>query len=268
MSDLNLLVSPKKRFLIQFLIVFSSVLYLQLEVLPTRLDFIDNFFSNKFLSFLFTVFCLMILINGTNFIDGLNGMLLGYFFIILLILQTMGLLDQIIFIKENIYIFFFITFFVLIMNLFNKLFLGDSGAYLIGFLLGWMLITIYNLNNNISPYFVILLFWYPCFECLFSIIRKKFSNNNPLYPDNNHFHQKLFFYLSYKLKFNKKLIHFLTSLIINFFNLVIFIQASKYYDRSSYQLVIIFALVLWYCVLYYYLSKIVYKINRNHEHQK
>ena len=35
--------------------------------------------------FIFTTFCLMILINGSNFIDGLNGLLLGYSLLIILL---------------------------------------------------------------------------------------------------------------------------------------------------------------------------------------
>ena len=49
--------------------------------------------------------------------------------------------------------------------------------------------------SNISPYYIILLLWYPCFENLFSIIRKFGLNRSPIYPDNNHFHQLTFFIL-------------------------------------------------------------------------
>ena len=62
---------------------------------------------------------------------------------------------------------------LLFLNFLNKLFLGDNGAYMISFFIGFYLITIYNQNyQNITPYFVILLLWYPCFENLFSILRK------------------------------------------------------------------------------------------------
>ena len=62
--------------------------------------------------------------------------------------------------------------FLFILNLFNFLYLGDSGSYLIGFLCGYFLIDINSLNPLISPYFIALLLWYPAFENLFSIIRK------------------------------------------------------------------------------------------------
>ena len=114
----------------------------------------------------------MILINGSNFIDGLNGLLLGYFLIILLILLDLGYLIDI---SNSQYLLLLLIsgiVFLLILNLFNLLYLGDGGSYVIGFVLGYILIAVYN-QNIISPFFIILLIWYPCFENLFSIIRKK-----------------------------------------------------------------------------------------------
>ena len=61
--------------------------------------------------------------------------------------------------------------------MFNQFFLGDSGAYFLSFFIGFILIEIYNANLKISPYFIILLLWYPCFENLFSIIRKLLRKN-------------------------------------------------------------------------------------------
>ena len=113
----------------------------------------------------------MILINGSNFIDGLNGLLLGYFLLILFILYKLNLLTILIFLIVFIY-FFIILIFIFILNFINQLFLGDGGAYSLSFLFGFVLIYIYNSTEFITPYFIILLLWYPCFENLFSIIRK------------------------------------------------------------------------------------------------
>ena len=71
LSDLNILSSAKKDFL-QLILILLFVFISKLEVLPTRIDFIDKNFKNTYTSYLFTVFCLMILVNGSNFIDGLN----------------------------------------------------------------------------------------------------------------------------------------------------------------------------------------------------
>ena len=80
------------------------------------------------------------------------------------------------------------------MNLNNKLFLGDSGSYLIAFVMGYLLINFSNINQPVSPYFVACMLWYPAYENLFSIIRKLRLNKSPILPDSNHFHQLLFFF--------------------------------------------------------------------------
>ena len=137
-----------------------------------------------FISF-FTAFCLMVLINGSNFIDGLNGLLLGYFLIIILILFKLNLFSLIDISTEAAFFIVLTISFILILNFCNQLFIGDNGAYSLSFLVGCLLIKIYNLNNFISPYFIILLLWYPCFENSFSIIRKIIYKKT-LKPDNAH----------------------------------------------------------------------------------
>ena len=58
------------------------------------------------------------------------------------------------------------------MNINGKLFMGDSRSYVLGLICGYFLIEIYAFGPNISPFFIVLLLWYPCFENLFSILRK------------------------------------------------------------------------------------------------
>ena len=144
----------------------------------------------------------MVLINGSNFIDGLNGLFLSYFSIVLFVIYKLNFNDLIILETEPQIILSVIILFVLVLNFFNQLFLGDNGAYSLGFLLGFFLIKIYNINNVISPYFIILLLWYPCFENLFSIIRKLIHKKNPLKPDNDHLHHYIFLFFIKKLKIN------------------------------------------------------------------
>ena len=66
---------------------------------------------------------------------------------------------------------------LLIFNFFGKLFSGDSGAYTISFIVGFFMINLVNLSEKISPYFIACLLWYPAYECLFSIIRKRLKKN-------------------------------------------------------------------------------------------
>lgn len=255
MSDLNVLTSSKKRFFLQFIIILIFVSITKLEVFPTRISLVDIYFQKSLISYLFTIFCFLVLINGANFIDGLNGLLITYIIIIFFYLFKLNLVEFIDLNSTEFFSLLILMAFVLFLNLFNHLFLGDSGAYSLSFILGFILIKIYNLNLQISPYFIILLLWYPCFENLFSIIRKSSSKLNPLDPDNDHLHQYLFVYLKKKFKFSDLLANNSSSMLINSFNFLIFFIASNniYHTKLQLGLVIL-------CVVAYLIS---YKILRN-----
>ena len=255
-SDLKIISSPIKRLFLQIILVVCIVYFLNLEINFTRISLIDNFLKNNLINLLFLSFCIVVLINGTNFIDGLNGLLLLYAIIIFYILFKLGLF---VYLLDDKIILSFIVFLIIILifNFCNFLFLGDSGAYSIGLILGFFLISVYQFNPHISPYFIILLLWYPCFELLFSIIRKFNFNYSPVKPDVNHLHQLIFFIL--KKKFFKKKDLFannLASLIINLYNFVLFFIASNYYTKTDIQLILITLSILIYIVVYLNLLKL------------
>ena len=78
---------------------------------------------------------MLVLINGSNFIDGLDGLNLGYFFLIILIILFLSNKHNIVVENNQIKTIFLITSFLLVLNVINYLYLGDSGSYLIGFIL-------------------------------------------------------------------------------------------------------------------------------------
>ena len=255
LSDTNFLDKPKLRLLLQFIILTIFVLGLKLEVFPTRIDIIDNNLQNTYFSYFFTVFCLLILINGSNFIDGLNGLLLGYLILILFFLIKLKMTS---FIGVEILAFnkfFLLLLFILLLNFLNLLFLGDSGSYSISFIVGYFLIIIYNKINFLSPYFIILLLWYPCFENLFSIIRKNFNKNDPLKADNKHLHHYLYIFVKSKFNISNLSANNLTSISINLFNFIIFYIGSEYTTSTYLQLFLIVICITFYLIFYLIFKK-------------
>jgi len=249
-SDLNILSSPKKRFLLQFFLILVFVFINKVEVFPTRIDFIDDHLSRTFWSYIFTVFCLMILLNGSNFIDGLNGLLLGYILIIFFIVLKLNLIANFDVSDEKFHLIVYMLLIIYIFNLFNQFFLGDSGAYSLSFLIGFMLIEIYSKNLFISPYFIILLLWYPCFENFFSILRKLNKKKSILEPDNLHLHQLIFIFIKKKIKINNLVANVISGLLINFFNLILlYVGSSDPYD-TKFQLNLLLVAIMLYVVSY------------------
>ena len=72
LSDLHIIINPLKKFIIQFTLVFIYIYIFDLNIIITKIFFIDYLLKIKIFSIIFTVFCLLILMNGTNFIDAIE----------------------------------------------------------------------------------------------------------------------------------------------------------------------------------------------------
>ena len=261
LSDANYLKSPKYRFLFQIIIIVFFLNFIDLRVTDLRFETHKDFLSNNLFKFCFTAFCLLILINGSNFIDGLNGLNTGYFILILSLLLLLQENNQLQLNELKIKVLLCCLLITYLLNLFNYLYLGDSGAYLLGFLVGTILIEVHNLNQNISPYFIALLLWYPSFENLFSIIRKKLNKQNPLKADTFHLHQMLFKYFK-KKKILKNYINQLTAISLLFYNFIIFYLATFKIDKTNIMILLILLNIVVYLLLYFYLKIKLFKFNK------
>ena len=69
------------------------------------------------------------------------------------------------------------------------IFAGDSGAYLMGFLIAELAVMLVHRNSEVSPWFPLLLLFYPVWETLFSAYRRKLvRGRSPGAPDALHMH--------------------------------------------------------------------------------
>ena len=239
LSDINYLQSPKKRLVIQIIVVISYIYLSNINLLDLRSDLLNLIFLNTYGKIIFLTFCFLVLINGSNFIDGLNGLNLGYFLIVISIIGFLNLDSKINYDNEKVLFLIIPIIFLLIFNFFNLLYLGDSGAYLIGFLVGIFLVDVNFQNSHMSPYFIALLLWYPAFENLFSIIRKLTRNFNPVLPDTLHLHQLIFQHIKDKNYQFKKYSNQISSLIILGYNFFIFFISLNYFSETKYLLLLL-----------------------------
>ena len=250
-SDAKILKSAKIRLLFQATVILFFVIFFDFQITSTRIEFIDNILSFKIISYLFVSFCILIIVNGSNFLDGLNTLVLGYYLLLSYVIYKMELYN---FVNLETNLFLFWIFFVAliyILNFLNLLYLGDNGAYFLGFLYSFLLILIYNNNTFISPYFIILLLWYPGFENLFSIIRKKIlKKNSPLLPDPKHLHQLMFVFINTNVIKNKIYANLFVANIINIYNFFIFSFSMLNISDTKFQLFLIFTNISIYTITY------------------
>ena len=259
LSDLNILHSPTFRIIFQITIIILYLLLFDNFVSSIRIVFFDNLLNIFFIKLFFTLFCILVLINGTNFIDGVNTLVVGYFILvasnILYLTEVVGLDLDILLVSTCLTCLVVIYIF----NFFGKIYLGDGGAYLISFVVGVILIKFSNDNYLVSPYYIVALLWYPAYENLFSIIRKKILKKTPSTPDNEHLHQLIYLYLDGSFNINKNFSNTLSGILICLYNLFYFLFIlDEYHQTETLAYSIIFN-VLIYNLLYFLLRKKLFK---------
>jgi UDP-N-acetylmuramyl pentapeptide phosphotransferase/UDP-N-acetylglucosamine-1-phosphate transferase len=264
LSDIFKNFSPLLRLFIQITTSYLFITSNEIFIIDTRINSLDILFSNyNYLSVIFTIFCIIVLINGSNFIDGVNINTIGYYIVVyLVIFYICSHYNFAINFSFLIKLILFLLF-LLILNIYNKTQLGDGGSYLLAFFSAIYLIKIANNNNFISPYFIILLLWYPCFENLFSIVRKIYQNKKVSKADNFHLHQLIFTFLKKKKLSN---INNLTGLIITIYNTIVFLISIPHVNDTKVVLIVIMTNVLFYIFLYNKLTNDLLKkssVNKN-----
>ena len=214
-EDIKFRLSPKARLILMTIFLILKIKIFSLEIRGVDLPFLNYLLSFDIILFIFILLCFLFIINGSNLIDGFNGLLAFQLIIINGVLLSINL--------DNGHQLFsvFLTaqlIVLLIFLLFNfpiaKIFMGDGGAYLFGSFTSLNVITTNNLNPEISSFFFCIILFYLFFEVFFSFIRKTIQKKSPIKPDRFHLH--MLSYKFVKLKFSVKDCNYLNSLVVNF----------------------------------------------------
>lgn len=206
-------VKPITRFIA---IIIATFLFIyNLENFPTlNINLFNEFYEFKLFKIIFYVLAISTLTNGTNMIDGMNGLAgftaLSMFSSIILI---SFLYNEFELVRTCLVIIISIIGFMIFNFPKGLIFMGDTGAYWLGWITGILLIKLFALNDQINTWCLILVVSYPIIEVIFSSLRKIFSGYSPFQADHKHIHIKLFFALS-KNKENANLINGLVSICL------------------------------------------------------
>ena len=174
--------------------VLSVILAIFLmHVLIKNLGYFKMYKLPIFIFFIFTVFCIVGVTNAMNIIDGLNGLSSGVFILSMISFAVVAYNVQDTELLKVILILIAIVFGFIVLNFPKaKIFLGDGGAYFLGFILAVLSILLVNRNPTISPWFPLTVLIYPIWEVIFSIYRRRFVKNiGPTSPDKLHLHSLL-----------------------------------------------------------------------------
>ena len=257
LSDLKVTYSPKLRLLLQCFSLLIFLYYNKDFKIDIRIDYLNSLIESEIFRIIFISFFFLVLVNGYNFIDGVNSLCPLNFLIVLcfFLLVAKDINYSQVEKLVSFLMIFLITF--VIFNFYGKNFLGDGAVYGISCFVGIIAIYLSSKSDTISPYFIANLLWYPAFENLFSILRRIISKKKNYLADNLHLHQLLFVYLNKKKLINKKyLLSSLSGVIINTYLLFFFIIGYQDYSDTKLQIYLILMNTLFYLIAYFKLKKL------------
>ncbi|CAM3981099.1 MraY family glycosyltransferase [Bordetella tumulicola] len=174
----------------------GAIAYFVLDAAVTRVDIIglDWLLQFSAVSFVFTVVAIGGSANALNIIDGYNGLaavvsamiFAGFAYVCfylgdrMLLIVALGMLGGVVgFLFWNYPR--------------GHIFLGDGGAYFLGFMIGELSVLLLARHPEVSAWFPLLLCIYPVFETLFSIYRKRWlRGRSPGAPDGVHLHMLIY----------------------------------------------------------------------------
>jgi len=137
-----------------------------------------------------TITVVAALSNGFNLIDGVNG--LSSFTAMVALLALAVIADHAgadaMAVAGVLLATAILGFFVLNYP-FGLIFLGDAGAYTIGFLVSWFGIYLMNVNPDVSAWAVLLAVFWPAADTIFAIYRRVSRKRSMMQPDRLHPHQ-------------------------------------------------------------------------------
>jgi len=255
--------SVKLRFLSMILsiLIFFNLYDFDFPILD--IEFINLLISeNTILISMFFLFSCLVVINGNNLIDGANGLMpltnIFQLFVLLIMFQTEG---DLFYSKSIICLIIPLLIFMPLNYPLGKIFMGDTGAYFYGFAISLLVIIFFGKYPNYLSLSAVCLLFYPCFELLFTFIRKIIIKVSPLKPDNRHLHSIIFISLSNRKNLTNLKKNNLVLPILSIFWIIPPLLALKFYDSENFLILGLATQAVIYMCMYYFFIKKLIKLN-------
>jgi len=255
-EDLTKRFSVYSRLLTTFIAAGFGFFLLDARISEVHIPGFDYLLGFTLVSFVFTLLAIGGFAHAMNIIDGFNGLSGG---VSLLMLASLAVVsanvgDLLVF-HASLVLGGAILGFLLLNYPRGLIFAGDAGAYLMGFLIAELAAILVHRNSEVSPWFPLLLLFYPVWETLFSAYRRKFvRGGSPGAPDALHMHTLIYRRLvrwrgGERSTSSLSARNALTAPYLWFFTLLTIVPAAFFWDRT----LVLQAIVAMFALLYLWL---------------
>lgn len=195
-DDLTKKVPPRARMLGAAAAAVVAMVLLDVRITRVDIPGVDLLMQWAPVSIAVTILMVCGFTNAMNIVDGLNGLSGGLAVCMLVatgvVARQFG--DQLI-VDICLALGFSVVGFLLVNFPKGALFLGDGGAYLLGFFLVQIWIMLVGRNPEITPWFIAAVGFHPTMETIFSIYRRRIISTRrsaAMLPDRLHLHSLVY----------------------------------------------------------------------------
>lgn len=189
-EDLGQRVSPRYRLAASALSCLLAVTLFQTWLPRTDIAGLDLLMTFVPFAIAMTVFMGATACNAFNLIDGLNGMAGGTAIVTALGLAAIAAhTGQTLGVQAALLMVAVLAGFLMFNYPRGLIFLGDAGAYSVGFILIWLAIYLMVRVPDLSGVALLLVFFWPTADTIFSIYRRSLRRRAISQPDRLHYHQ-------------------------------------------------------------------------------
>jgi len=265
-EDLSARVSPLIRLLSAFLSIVIAFFWLDIGISSLGFEWVDYVLTDYvIISLLFTLLIVGGAVNSLNIIDGFNGLLGGYSILAFLAIAYVAYtLDDDLILQLSLISTISVFGFFIFNFPFGKIFMGDGGAYFLGFILAIVSLMLVDRHEELSNWFVLLIFIYPMYELLYSVYRRKIIHKtDATQPDANHLHSLVYRKLisCNRFKHNKVICNSMTAPVMWLLSLIGIVPAIIWFDNQAALIIAVFTFMLIYTIMYRYISSDKIKFN-------
>ena len=256
-EDITLAISPRKRMMAAALSALLGAWVLDAVIARVSIGPIDALLTLAVISVPLTIFAVAGMANAVNIIDGFNG---------LAAMVCMMMFAAIAYVAYSVDDAFILTTALCcigaLLGFFfwnfprGLIFMGDGGAYFMGFMLAELALLLVKRHAEVSPWFALLLFFYPTVETGFSMYRRRVLRGVSIAsPDACHLHSLVFRRLLHSGKRQRYLAdsvscNALTSVYLWGLSLMAVVPAALFWNNSAALIVCGFVFLAIYVRLY------------------
>jgi UDP-N-acetylmuramyl pentapeptide phosphotransferase/UDP-N-acetylglucosamine-1-phosphate transferase len=202
-EDITKNVGVAQRLLFSMLTALMAIWLMGALINRTDIMALDSLLTLTPVAVAITVLGIAGVCNAMNIIDGYNGLSAGYAAIALSAISCIAFqVNDHLVLSLSLGLMGGLLGFLCWNWPHGKIFMGDGGAYLVGFSLAELAILLVYRNPSVSPWFTSIILGYPIFETIFSMFRRKvIAKTRTGQPDAGHFHQLIFFKILHGQKY-------------------------------------------------------------------